>query len=232
MKVELLVSEWCAPCHQAERIWRQVAAERDFEFAVVDLAQPEGKTLANRLRIRTIPALVVDGQLVGIGVQSQEEARGLVARAPPRVASDVQHIGLGLEATARFAVLSAILYFVVAGGFLAAQGTLLADGPARPAALHLFTLGFLAFLIYGLGEHMLPRFTGDPIRLGRLAWAQLGVAHLGVWLFAGGFWLHAPNAALAGMALAWTALLVFTVRLWPVLWPTGKSRETRDEVRE
>jgi glutaredoxin len=81
MKVELLVSDWCAPCHQAERIWRQVAAERDFEFAVLDLAQPEGKALAQRLRIRTIPALVIDGRLAGVGVQSLEEARRLVAAA-------------------------------------------------------------------------------------------------------------------------------------------------------
>lgn len=231
MKVELLVSEWCAPCHQAERIWRRVAAERDFEFAVLDLAQPEGKALANRLHIRTIPALVIDGQLVGIGVQSLEEARRLVAAAPPKSASGAQHIGLGLEVSARFAVLSAILYFVVAGGFLAAQGTLLADGPARPAALHLFTLGFLTFLIYGLGEHMLPRFTGNPIRLGRLAWVQLAAAHAGVWLFAGGFWLGRPPLVLTGMALAWTALLIFTVRLWPVLWPAGKRRDTGGEAR-
>ena len=29
MKVELLVSEWCASCHQAEKVWRQVSEERD-----------------------------------------------------------------------------------------------------------------------------------------------------------------------------------------------------------
>lgn len=219
MKVELLVSEWCAPCHQAERIWRQVSAERDFEFAVVDLAQPEGKALAQRLRIRTIPALVIDGRLVAIGVQSLEEARRLVAQAPAKSASDVQHIGLGLEASSRAAVLSAIVYLIAAGAFLAAHGSLFIEGPARPAAVHLFTLGFLTFLIYGLGEHMLPRFTGRPIRLGTLAWAQLALAHLGVWLFAGGMWFNAPRAALAGMVLAWFAFLVFAVRLWPVLWP-------------
>lgn len=229
MKVELLVSEWCAPCHQAERVWRQVAAERDFEFAVVDLAQPEGKQLANALRIRTIPALVIDGQLVAVGVQSLEEARRLVAQAPPRSATDVQHIGLGLGASARVALLSAIAYLVAAGAFLAANGTLFVEGPARPAAVHLFTLGFLTFLIYGLGEHMLPRFTGRPIRLGVLAWVQLALAHLGLWLFTGGKWLHAPApVALAGMMLAWLALLVFAARLAPVLWPLRDIGRTAD----
>jgi glutaredoxin len=229
MKVELLVSDWCAPCHQAERIWRQVAAERDFEFAVLDLAQPEGKALAQRLRIRTIPALVIDGRLAGVGVQSLEEARRLVAAAPPRRGGGhLKHIGLGLEPSSRVAVLSALAYLLIAGAFLAARGTLFVDGPVRPAAIHVFTLGFLVFLVYGLGEHMLPRFTGRPIRLGALAWTQLALAHAGVWLFAGGIWLGVRSAALAGMGLAWAALLVFTVRLWPVLWPhTRREPEQR-----
>ena len=84
MKVQLLVSESCAPCDQAEKVWRQVAAERALDFSVVDLAGPEGRTLADRLRLRTIPALVIDGRLIAIGVQSPEEARALVTRAPAR----------------------------------------------------------------------------------------------------------------------------------------------------
>ncbi len=84
MKVQLLVSESCAPCDQAETIWRGVASERDLDFTVVDLGKPEGQQLANRLHLKTIPALVVDGVLVAIGVQSPEEARALVARAPLR----------------------------------------------------------------------------------------------------------------------------------------------------
>ena len=82
MKVQLLVSESSVPCHHAEKVWRQVASERALDFSVVDLAGPEGRTLAERLRLRTIPALVIDGRLIAIGVQSPEEARALVTRAP------------------------------------------------------------------------------------------------------------------------------------------------------
>lgn len=84
MKVQLLVSESCAPCDQAEKVWRGVAVERELDFSVVDLAAPEGKTLAERLRLKTIPALVIDGVLIAIGVQSPDEARALVTRAPRR----------------------------------------------------------------------------------------------------------------------------------------------------
>ncbi|MEX2163482.1 MAG: thioredoxin family protein [Sulfuricaulis sp.] len=82
MKIQLVVSEACVPCDQAEAIWREVAADLDLDFSVVDLAAPEGQRLAARLEINTIPALVMDGTLVAIGVQSPLEARALVARPP------------------------------------------------------------------------------------------------------------------------------------------------------
>jgi Thioredoxin domain len=84
MKVQLLISEACAPCDQAQTIWRAVADERILDFSVVNLAESEGRALAERLRIKTIPALVVDGVLTAIGVQSPDEAHALVARAPLR----------------------------------------------------------------------------------------------------------------------------------------------------
>ena len=84
MKVQLVVSEACEPCDQALAIWLGVAGELALDFSVVNLAGPEGRALADRLRIRTIPALVVDGVLTAIGVQSPEEARSLVTRAPLR----------------------------------------------------------------------------------------------------------------------------------------------------
>jgi len=84
MKVQLLVSDACDPCDQAEIVWRGVAAELELDFSVVNLDRPEGRQLAERLQLQTIPALVVDGVLVAIGVQSVEEARALVSRAPLR----------------------------------------------------------------------------------------------------------------------------------------------------
>jgi len=84
MKVQLVVSDSCAPCDQAEAVWRMVAAECEMDFAVVHLDSPEGQWIVNRWRLRTVPALVIDDKLVAIGVQSPVEARALVARAPPR----------------------------------------------------------------------------------------------------------------------------------------------------
>lgn len=218
MKVELVVSEWCQTCHQAEKVWRDIAEKKAIDFAVVDMGQPEGRELATRLRIRSIPAIVLDGELVQIGVHPESECLKLVTEAPEREGGGARHVGLGLGPSSRAAILAAMGYLLVAGGFLPFGG-LFGEGAMRPVPLHLFTIGFLTFLVYGLAEHMLPRFTGNPIRGGAWSFGQQGLAHLGLWLLLAGFGLGQPGLTVPGAALLWLSLLLFALRLWPVLWP-------------
>ncbi|WP_298169191.1 thioredoxin family protein [Acidithiobacillus sp.] len=69
MKVELLVSKWCPTCPQAERIWGEAAEKVPMDFQVVDVSDREGRELISRLRIKTVPAVVIDGALKSVGVQ-------------------------------------------------------------------------------------------------------------------------------------------------------------------
>jgi len=217
MKVELLVSEWCASCHDAERIWRQVAEKKQIDFAVVDMGQPEGRELATRLRIRSIPAVVVDGELRHIGLMELHAATELVAAAPTRVNDRIQHVGLGLSPSSRASILGALCWLLIAGAALPLGGLLL-DGTARPVALHAFNLGFLVLLIMGLGEHMLPRFTGKPIAGGWLwAWLPQGLVHAGVLGLAMGWFADMPGLAIAGAVAATAAFALFTARILPLL---------------
>lgn len=217
MKVELLVSEWCPTCPQAERIWSEVAAERDFDFSVLDLNQTEGRELAHRLRVRTIPALVIDGELKAVGVLSLAEARALTVAAPPRRASP-RHAGMMLSTDNRWFVSTAMIYLVASGMWFAWHGAMIADGSNRGIGLHLFGAGFVQSLIYGLGGHMLPRFTGNPIRAGGFAWVQYGCINTGIALFMGSHWLESRWMLILGGLLMWLSLLMFALRLWPVLW--------------
>ena len=89
--------------------------------------------------------------------------------------------------------------------------------PWRAAALHAFGLGFLTFVIFGLGEHMLPRFTGAPIRGGRVSWVQQGLAHSGTILLLVGLAFDQRATAVIGGMLAWAAFALFAARLAPVL---------------
>lgn len=122
-------------------------------------------------------------------------------------------------------VVSAMGYLMLSGMWLLAQGTLLTDDGDRAVGVHLFTVGFLTALIYGLGAHMLPRFTGNPIRSGPLAWAQLALLHGGLWILMAGAWADADSVAMAGGVLIWLTFAIQTARLWPVLWPRRASVE-------
>ena len=45
---------------------------------------------------------------------------------------------------------------------------------------HINLVGFVIFLIFGIGYHILPRFRGRPLHSERLAWFQLWVANVGL----------------------------------------------------
>lgn len=217
MRVQLLVSEWCTPCRAAESVWRTVADERAIAFEVLDVAQPEGRAVVARLGVRTIPATVIDGELKHVGVPTLGQARVLVAAAPARPAGAARYVGLTLEATSAWAIAAAALYLAAAGAALVAGGGIAGDAPWRAAALHVFGLGFVAFFIFGLGEHLLARFTGRPIPAGIAAWAQQALGHAGAIGLAAGLAAGERALALAGGVLAWAALALFAARIAPLV---------------
>lgn len=219
MKVQLLVSEWCAPCRGAEEIWRAVAQKKAIAFEVVDAGQPEGREIIAKLRVRTVPSTVIDGALAHLGVPALDEAMRLVAAAPDRAVGPTQshYVGLTLEATSAWQLASAAVYLALAGAALAFGGGIDGDAGWRGAALHAYGLGFVVFFVFGLGEHLLPRFTGAPIRGGTIAWTQFALAHAGTWLLVGGLAVASRPWAFAGGLLAWLAFAAFAVRVVGVL---------------
>ncbi len=218
MKVQLLVSEWCMPCRDAETVWRGVAQRKAIAFEVLDVGQPEGREVVSRLGVRTVPSTVIDGALKHLGVPTPQEADALTAAAPEREASSAEHyVGLTLEATSAWAIFSSAIYLAAAGAALVFGNGIAGDAPWRAAALHAFGLGFAGFLVFGLGEHLLPRFTGAPIRGGVVAWLQQALGHAGVLLLVIGFLAGFPAVAFCGGVLAWAALALFAARLAPVL---------------
>ena len=72
----------------------------------------------------------------------------------------------------------------------------------RPVHLHALLLGFVAMMIFGVAYHVIPRFTGMPLRHPRLAGAHWWLANAGLLLMASGFALRARGVAGASMPLA------------------------------
>jgi len=164
---------------------------------------------------------LIDGTLRAVGVQTPEEALTLLQPQRQEAHDRMQQMGLGFSPDNRWFILAAQAYLMLAGLGLLMNGSFLSDDAARPAFLHLFTLGFMLFMIYGLASHMLPRFTGNPIREGAWSWLQMGLAHGGVIGYAVGYLAGWPTLIVVGAVLAWLSLAVFAYRVWPVLWPTA-----------
>ena len=81
-----------------------------------------------------------------------------------------------------------LIYFVA--GVITGFGMLLwpeASGYYIPVHVHLNLMGFMAMMIYGVGYHILPKFSGSLIYSPRIMKAQ--------------FWI--ANAGLIGMAASW-----------------------------
>lgn len=81
MKIELLVSPDCPSCQRAAAIWSQVAALHALPFQTHDIQSDAGEQLLDRFALKTVPAVLIDGVLRGIGVQSPDEAERMI-RSP------------------------------------------------------------------------------------------------------------------------------------------------------
>ncbi len=223
-RVQLLVSEWCAPCRGAEILWQEIARRKAIDLRVLDVSQVEGRELVARLGIRTIPATVIDGELRFVGIPDRSLALAAIGGAADRTPDGARQIGITLMDSSAWAIVAAAVYLGIAGSALV-WGTGSRDvGLVRDAALHVLGLGFFTLMIFGLAEHMLPRFTNAPIRVGWVAWTQQGLLHAGILLLVAGESLGTRSLVVSGGIAAVSAYLAFAVRLIPVLLHPGSSR--------
>lgn len=99
----------------------------------------------------------------------------------------------------------------------------------RPAHVHANLLGFVSMMIFGVAYHVIPRFTGTPLRSRRAAMVHLWVANIGLASMVGG-WLLRPTLGDAGTAALMTGGIVsaagaflFIGNLWQTLGPARRS---------
>lgn len=119
-------------------------------------------------------------------------------------------------------------------------GVLLAVFPSRlallrPAHLHMNLLGFMSMMIFGVAYHILPRFTGVPVRSQRLVLINLLLSNSGLAVLVLGWAIRrvVPAAPVAtvpalltvGGLLAAGGAVSFVVNVWGMLaGPPGIPR--------
>lgn len=135
-----------------------------------------------------------------------------------------------MEPFVRNFIRSSLLWF--GGGVL--LGLWMALSPQavmyRPAHVHANLLGFVSMMIFGVAYHVIPRFSGTPLRSRRAAIVHLWVANLGLAGLVAG-WLLRPSAWDAGTAAIGFGGLVsalgaflFIGNLWQTLAPVRTRR--------
>ena len=122
----------------------------------------------------------------------------------------------------RWFVAAALVYALLGGllglAWLASPG--LVPGLALRAHAHLMLVGFVGMMIFGIGLHVLPRFTGRSLYSERLADVHFALANFGLLAMVGGWLGSFAVVATAGGVLLWAGFAAFaanvigTVRPW------------------
>lgn len=124
----------------------------------------------------------------------------------------------------RWFVAASLLYALLGGGlglaWLASPGHL--PALALRAHAHLMLAGFVGMMIFGIGLHVLPRFTGRPLYSERLADVQFATANLGLLGMVTGWLAAVPIAATAGGALLWAGFVAFSVNVIGTVRPWAR----------
>ncbi len=81
MKIQLLVTTDCPPCDKAQAVWRAACSALQCELEVLATDAGPGAEIARRLRLKALPAVLIEGELKAVGVQSVEQAKALLGRA-------------------------------------------------------------------------------------------------------------------------------------------------------
>jgi cbb3-type cytochrome oxidase subunit 1 len=90
----------------------------------------------------------------------------------------------------------------------------------RGAHMHMMLLGFVTMMIYGVAYHVLPRFTGNPLRNRAAAGVHWWVSNIGLALMVVGLGLRANATSFAtlllgaGGALAGAGAYIFAYLVW------------------
>ncbi|MBI5971549.1 MAG: hypothetical protein HY884_10400 [Deltaproteobacteria bacterium] len=99
----------------------------------------------------------------------------------------------------------AIIYFLISiimGLYMSVAGPVY---PYMPIHVHFNLLGWMCMMIYGVGYHILPRFSGRPLWSERLSYLQLLLANVGLVGMAIG-WVVRGNGGGSAVLLAFALL--------------------------
>lgn len=121
-------------------------------------------------------------------------------------------------------VRASLIYFFIA----AILGTIMISMRSYPAQLlfshvHLNLLGWMSMMIYGVGYHILPRFSGTPLAYPKIGNLQFYLANIGLVGLVSFRPIHPLAEIFAGVQVVSAGLFVFNI--WMSLIPPKPEPE-------
>ncbi len=77
-EVIVATSPWCKTCPTAVRQWKELASRYGFTVREIDVGTLEGRELAVKLYIRSVPSTIINNQVVHVGVIDRRAALALL----------------------------------------------------------------------------------------------------------------------------------------------------------
>ena len=74
MEIKLILSDVCPHCEEAEKIWRNLCENHAIEIHVIAQGQAEANQIISDKKIKSFPALIIDGEIRAVGHPTVETA--------------------------------------------------------------------------------------------------------------------------------------------------------------
>lgn len=78
MKAVLILAGPYSSCVATQNIWQDSCSKHDIEFEIHDLTDNIGKELAEKLNIKSFPALIINKKVVAVGHPDEQTAEKLI----------------------------------------------------------------------------------------------------------------------------------------------------------
>jgi len=78
MKLILLLAGSYSSCQKTQLVWQEVCLKHNIEISILDLEHEDGQTLAERLNLKSFPALINNNKVIAVGNPDNQKAEKII----------------------------------------------------------------------------------------------------------------------------------------------------------